>query len=131
MCTPSRCPYTLCVKIHSIFNITSHSEDNAFILFSHWYSRYSVGISTFILITCILFTESSCSQQVQISWKLVSIVTNGLFNIHSSQVCVFFKFLAILVNFINFYFIANDCCHSHSRHSISYHISHKVLFHVL
>ena len=58
-----RCPYTLCVKIYSISMIIQSLKIMLLCGF-HWHSRYSIWISTFVLLHCVWFTGSSCGQQL-------------------------------------------------------------------
>ena len=58
-----RCPYTLCVKIYNVSMIIQSLKIMLLCGF-HWHSRYSIWISTFVLLHCMWFTGSSCGQQL-------------------------------------------------------------------
>ena len=58
-----RHPYTLCVKIYNISMIIQSLKIILLCDF-HWHSRYSIWISTFVLLHCVWFTGSSCGQQL-------------------------------------------------------------------
>ena len=58
-----RHPYTLSVKIYNISMIIQSLKIMLLCGF-HWHSRYSIWISTFVLLHCMWFTGSSYSQQL-------------------------------------------------------------------
>ena len=87
-----RCPYTLCVKICNI-SMTIQSLKIMLLCGFHWYSRYSIWISTFVLLHCMWFTWSSCGQQLPSvvrchdNW-LISSFINSTTHVHAYS-CIF------------------------------------------
>ena len=63
VCTPMRCSYTFYAKLKVIWT-SYHIQKIMLLCGFDWHSRYSIGISTFILINSVWFTGSSCNQQV-------------------------------------------------------------------
>ena len=87
-----RCPYTLCVKIYSISKIIQSLKIMLLCGF-HWHSRYSIWISTFVLLHCVWFTGSSCGQQLPSVVKchdnsLISTFISSTTHIHA-YFCIF------------------------------------------
>ena len=90
-----RHPYTLCVKMYNISMIIQ-SLKNMLLCGFHWHSRYTIWISTFVLLHCMWFTGSSCGQQLPSvvrchdNW-LISSFINSTTHIHA-YFCMFFWF---------------------------------------
>ena len=58
-----RCLYILCVKIYSI-SMVIQSLKIMLLCGFHWHSRYSIWISTFVLLHTVWFTGGSCGKQL-------------------------------------------------------------------
>ena len=87
-----RCLYTLCVKIYNISMIIQSLKIMLLCGF-HWHSRYSIWISTFVLLHCMWFTGSSCHQQLPSvvichDYWLISPFMSSTTHIHASF-CIF------------------------------------------
>ena len=91
-----RCPYTLCVKIYNISMIIQSLKIMLLCGF-HRHSRYSIWISTFVLLHCVWFTGSSSGQQLprvvicHDLW-LISSFINSTTHVHA----YFYIFLLVL-----------------------------------
>ena len=87
-----RHPYTLCVKIDNISMIIQSLKIILLCGF-HWHSRYSILISTFVLLHCMWFTGSSCGKQLPSVVKchdnwLISPLINSTTHVHA-YLCIF------------------------------------------
>ena len=67
-----RCPYTLCVKIYNISMIIQSLKIILLCGF-HWHSRYSIWISTFVLLCAVWFTGVPVANSYPV-WSYVMII---------------------------------------------------------
>ena len=119
--------FALCVKISYFATISYHMQLCGFYCII-WYSICIQVISQYNFINFSKFhvvhgvflypTSTKCAQMT--IWLVHSII-NSLYTKHSVHLWVFFTFLVILVNFINFGLNGNDMCQSHQKHAFYHH----------